>query len=139
MDIIQPKVILCLGRATFAGVLRSLETERLPRMGVYHRFVESDENPVEVRMENGHTAYVFALAHCGAMGTLNRNGRKVQICRIRSKIGEKFARFCGKRENTINGKPPLWEAQSGGFAIGESGKNRHKKSGASPGIVEFIH
>ena len=26
--------------------------------------------------KNGRRAYVFALAHCGAMGTLNRNRKK---------------------------------------------------------------
>jgi hypothetical protein len=29
-------------------------------------------------LEDGTVAYVFALAHCGAMGTLNRNRRKVR-------------------------------------------------------------
>jgi hypothetical protein len=29
-----------------------------------------------VTLKDGKTAYVFALAHCGAMGTLNRNSKK---------------------------------------------------------------
>ena len=75
-NIIAPKVILCLGRATFEGVLSAFGIQLSPRIKNYNLFIESLNNPVAIHLENGNTAYAFALAHCGAMGTLNRNGKK---------------------------------------------------------------
>ena len=75
-NIIEPKVILCLGRSTFEGVLSAFDIQLSPRIKNFNVFIESPSNPVAVPLENGGTAYVFALAHCGAMGTLNRNSKK---------------------------------------------------------------
>lgn len=75
-DLIAPKVILCLGRSTFEGVLSAFNVTLSSRIKDYNAFIESPINPVAVSLENGNTAYVFALAHCGAMGTLNRNSKK---------------------------------------------------------------
>ena len=75
-DIIQPEVILCLGKSTFEGVLSAFDAKLPCPITDYNDFIESAHNPVPVTLENGSTAYVFALAHCGAMGTLNRNRKK---------------------------------------------------------------
>lgn len=75
-DIIEPKVILCLGRSTFEGVRSAFGMALPSRIKDYNTFIESPNNPVSVTLENGKTTYIFALAHCGAMGTLNRNGKK---------------------------------------------------------------
>ena len=75
-NIIEPKVIICLGRSTFEGVLSAFGAILPSRIKDYNSFIESPNNPVAVTLESGETAYVFALAHCGAMGTLNRNGKK---------------------------------------------------------------
>ena len=75
-NIIEARVILCLGRSTFEGVLSAFDTPLTVRIKDYNAFIEGPDNPVAVSLENGQTAYVFALAHCGAMGTLNRNGKK---------------------------------------------------------------
>lgn len=75
-DIIAPIVILCLGRSTFEGVLSALDVSQTAPTKDYNAFIESQANPVAVTLKDGKTAYVFALAHCGAMGTLNRNGKK---------------------------------------------------------------
>jgi uracil-DNA glycosylase len=75
-DIIGPKVILCLGRSTFEGVLSAFDRKLDTAIKDYNDFIESECNPVQVILENGSVAHVFALAHCGAMGTLNRNRKK---------------------------------------------------------------
>ena len=75
-NIVEPKVILCLARSTFEGVLTAFDVKLKPAMGNYNRFLESDRNPVGVKMDSGGDAYIFALAHCGALGTLNRNRGK---------------------------------------------------------------
>lgn len=73
VDIIHPRVLLCLGKDTFRCTLRALGLQHLPVIRNYNRFIESSENPVQIHLCDGETALVFALAHCGVMGTLNRN------------------------------------------------------------------
>lgn len=75
-NIIEPKVILCLARTTFEGVLSAFDMKLTSRIGNYNKFIESDRNPVSVNLKNGAVVRVFALAHCGALGTLNRNRGK---------------------------------------------------------------
>lgn len=41
----------------------------------YNEFIESDHNPVVVDGKD-HPIKVFGFAHCGVMGTLNRNDRE---------------------------------------------------------------
>lgn len=76
VEIIEPKVILCLGKATFRAVLASLAPDWKPRIGGYSKYIESSRNPISVATSSGMNIAVFALAHCGVMGTLNRNGKK---------------------------------------------------------------
>ena len=75
-NIIEPKVILCLGRSTFEGVLSAFNIINSPRIKNFNSFIESEHNPISVTLDNGKTVFIFALAHCGAMGTLNRNRGK---------------------------------------------------------------
>ena len=76
VEIIEPKVVLCLGKATFRAVLASLAPDQKPRIGGYNKYIESSRNPVSITTSSGAKISVFALAHCGVMGTLNRNGKK---------------------------------------------------------------
>ena len=73
VNIIEPRVVLCLGKSTFEGVIRSLQPAGSVRVGRYNSFIESANNPVTVILDSGKTVCVFALAHCGALGTMNRN------------------------------------------------------------------
>lgn len=75
-DIIGPKAILCLGRSAFEGVVSAFNAKLPLRIKDYNDFIESTHNPVAVPLASGETTYVFALAHCGVMGTLNRNRKK---------------------------------------------------------------
>ena len=73
LNIIEPQVVLCLGKSTFEGVIRSLNPSEKVRVGRFNSFIESEKNPVAVVLDSGKTVHVFALAHCGALGTMNRN------------------------------------------------------------------
>lgn len=73
-NIIEPKVIICLGRSAFRGVMMAFG--RNVRIGSYNTFITGISNPVELSLESGAKAFVFAEAHCGVMGTLNRNRLK---------------------------------------------------------------
>ena len=73
--ILKPEKILCLGKLTFSCVFETLSEKRVSSIDGYSKdyndFV-SMHKPIQVSYE-GITSKVYALAHCGAMGTLNRN------------------------------------------------------------------
>lgn len=73
VDIIEPKTIICLGKATLCGVIESFGEHG--KIGNYNRFIESNKNPFVFSMNNGNEVRIYGVAHCGAMGTLNRNGK----------------------------------------------------------------
>lgn len=73
VEIIEPKGILCLGRSTFEAVLGAFGASVSPHMKGYNAFISSEQNPKTIQLENGKAVAVFALAHCGAIGTMNRN------------------------------------------------------------------
>lgn len=73
-EIIEPEIIICLGRKPFCGVMMAFD--RNVRIGTYNAFIVGEENPVELTLSSGKRVLVFAEAHCGAMGTLNRNRLK---------------------------------------------------------------
>lgn len=61
-----------------------------------NRVIESEKNPV-VNISDGVPVYVFALAHCGVMSTLNRNrgsGDKLSL-NLQKNDGAKCLRYFG--------------------------------------------
>lgn len=72
VKIIRPRILLCLGKDTWKSVLGCFDSTISHKMS-YNRVIESEKTPVVVKLSNGMPVYVFALAHCGVMGTLNRN------------------------------------------------------------------
>ncbi len=73
VDIIRPDVIICLGKFTFIGVLAALGKRK--SIGNYNCFIESGENPISLKLNDGKLVKIYGVAHCGTMGTLNRNGK----------------------------------------------------------------
>ena len=65
VEIVDPEVVICLGQNTFKAVIRSLG--RKIRIRGYNSFIESENNPVDCG-----SRLVFAEAHCGYFGTVNR-------------------------------------------------------------------
>ena len=61
---------------TFEAVLNALDSRAAVKIGNYNRFIESYNNPVEISRNSGAKVYIFALAHCGTLGSLNRNRGK---------------------------------------------------------------
>ena len=74
-EIIEPKVILCLGKNTFEGVMFAL-TGKMERIRGFNRFLDSGENYRTVAFPSGKPVRVYAVAHCGTIGTMNRNRGK---------------------------------------------------------------
>lgn len=92
-SIIEPNVILCLGRSTFEGVLSAFDMTSSLIIKNFNIFIESERNPIPVTLDNGKTIFIFALAHCGAMGTLNRNRGKDKSSDILSVQKEDWKRI----------------------------------------------
>lgn len=65
VEIVEPEIIICLGQNTFRAAVRSLGG-RVSIRG-YNRFIRSENNPVCCG-----DVLVFAEAHCGYFGTVNR-------------------------------------------------------------------
>ena len=77
-EILMPKVILCLGKETFKGVLKALGEPYPKGLDRFNRFLDSGENFVKVTRGNEET-YVFSMAHPGSLGVLNRNRGKEKM------------------------------------------------------------
>ena len=73
VEIMEPKVILCLGRNVFEAVLMSWGQKPMPRIKRYNDYLDHQDKPQIIKLQNQTEVSVFALAHCGAMGTMNRN------------------------------------------------------------------
>jgi uracil-DNA glycosylase len=72
-EIIQPDIILCLGRHTLEGVMMAFNYSITPKMQSYNSFINSARNPVTIHLQSEKPVRVYALAHCGRLGTMNRN------------------------------------------------------------------
>ena len=74
VDIIEPQIIICLGKTTFCGVLNAFEQPLKIRR--YNDYISCAQNPVCMHLPSSKPVQVFAVSHCGAIGTLNRNRPK---------------------------------------------------------------
>jgi len=72
--IIQPKVILCLGRRVYDGVMLSLNgRETVPGWKIYNDRIDAQLPSIVPKSRS----IIFPMAHCGMMGTNTRNRGKV--------------------------------------------------------------
>ena len=70
VNILHPKVVICLGRDTFSYALKAFGKEKpLPRD--YNIALNNKENKLDI---NG--IRFFGMAHCGNLGCLNRTGNR---------------------------------------------------------------
>ena len=74
-DILEPENILCLGRLTFKCVYETLIGQKVSSLtgftDGYNTFIEKHE---PITAECGRViSNIYPLAHCGSMGTMNRN------------------------------------------------------------------
>lgn len=73
VSIIEPKIVLCLGRKVYEGVMRALDgREAFPGWKRYNERLDA-RTPSTVP---GTDCLIFPLAHCGIMGTNTRNRGK---------------------------------------------------------------
>lgn len=78
VEIIEPETIICLGKNTFEGVEFAL-TGKMEHIQGFNRFLDGGENYRTVALPSGKPVRVYAVAHCGTIGTMNRNrGKKYE-------------------------------------------------------------
>ena len=69
-EILEPENILCLGQITFESVFETLTGNKIKYANGYNDFV--DKNPFFPANCGKTASKIFPLAHCGVMGTFNR-------------------------------------------------------------------
>lgn len=71
VKILQPEIIICLGLNTYESFLLAMGKKDDRKKSPFNNFIDTNnKNPFEL---DGTPVFVFA--HCGAMGTLNRNDK----------------------------------------------------------------
>lgn len=75
-NILQPKVIICLGRKTFELSVKALEVETtLKDADRYNDYLEKQRNKDGIPVDlEGTKSKIYASAHCGFFGVKNRGG-----------------------------------------------------------------
>ena len=134
-NIIESKVILCLGRSTFEGVLSVFDAKLPAPIKDYNDFIESEHNPVPVTLANGDTTHVFALAHCGAMGTLNRNRKKSTDLTNQIKDWRKIIPYI-RKENVGMFQNKVIVITGGAGGIGKCIAGEFEKNGAHVCVID---
>ena len=62
VEILEPRVIICLGKETFRGVRKAFHITCDLDQGSYNQFI-TKSNPHKITLENGKSIYIFAMAH----------------------------------------------------------------------------
>ena len=92
VSIIEPKVILCLGRKVYEGVMKALDgQEAIPGWKIYNERLDARVPSIAA----DRNCVVFPLAHCGIMGTNTRNRGKSfkDILDIQKQDWQEIARY----------------------------------------------
>lgn len=115
VNVLGPQVILCLGQAVYENAMLSLGGT--PRMGLYNPVIEGGHDTV--RLPNDHEIAVFPLAHCGIMGTNNRNrskvGRGTDLLDLQVQDWRNVKRYLDAHEETAAGFSSSQPHQRKGF------------------------
>lgn len=78
LEILQPKVIICLGRLVSESIAGEFGHKRIIKdAGSFNKFLDKELNkdnpqPIELELGNGHHVVMFTIAHLGNLGRNNR-------------------------------------------------------------------
>lgn len=78
VNIVQPKLILCLGKDTYEVVSSSLNGKKI-QIERFYEALENNSNYADVKLESGENVRVYAVAHCGSYGIMNRKKYASQL------------------------------------------------------------
>lgn len=71
VNILQPKVVICLGKDTYEIVASTL-CEAKVRVSNFYELLNRGNNYSEFYLENNEEVRVYGMAHCGNYGVMNR-------------------------------------------------------------------
>lgn len=77
ISVLNPGVIICLGKDTFQQVCLLYGKSGIFQTKSWNDFLESQEEPVEVTDDTGKKLHIFASAHPGYYGMVNRGKKNV--------------------------------------------------------------
>ena len=79
LEILQPKVIICLGRLVSESIVEEFGHKRIIKdAGSFNKFLDKEldkdnPHPIQLELGNGHHVVMFAITH---LGNLRRNNRR---------------------------------------------------------------
>lgn len=71
-DILEPEIVLCLGKSTYAAAIKAYGF-KVPSKSYNMLIEEMGKTPVVVNTSSGKEVHIYPIAHCGTLGTMNRN------------------------------------------------------------------
>ena len=92
VEIVAPKVILCLGKDTYEEVASALNGSKV-RIKNFYKSLDEHKNHLDVKF-NGQEMRIYALAHPGGRGTANRKMYCTVPDKQKSGIELQFADWC---------------------------------------------
>lgn len=84
VELIKPSVILCLGKETYEIATSEVAGENV-RISSLSSALDGQSNFIDVAVNGTYPVRIYALAHCGALGTMNRK------------------RYCTQKNNKLDG------------------------------------
>lgn len=92
VKIVQPKIIVCLGRDVYYSVMRAFGQKI--SSGRYNDIIEKGEQVVII---DDFSVHIFPMAHCGVMGINNRNkGASCNGLNLQMKDWEAIKNICNR-------------------------------------------
>lgn len=71
IEILKPQVIICLGKDTFEILASAIKQCKI-KLDNFYDSLENGTNYCDVSLNNGMESRIYAVAHCGNYGTMNR-------------------------------------------------------------------
>lgn len=87
IEILQPKIVICLGKDTFRYATNSMGMENVLGKKKWNEYLDAQENPVEISMGD-KSVFFFAMPHLGHFGVVNREKSGQKVENDWKKIGE---------------------------------------------------
>lgn len=72
VDILKPKVVVCLGKNTFIHTARIFGKDHVLRKASWNQYLNNNPAPYEAKTISGDVVYLAAMPHPGFFGTMNR-------------------------------------------------------------------
>ncbi len=73
IELLQPQVVICLGRDTFKHATRIMGIKNVFGKMSWNDYLNKQNKPVEIKLASGKISFFFAMPHPGYFGVYNRS------------------------------------------------------------------